>query len=73
MDKSCRDAGSNWSSVFLANSIVMVAIILNMVCVGLGGSKPVCRLIGAYTAALLCIANLAVIILTAVLRYNAMG
>ena len=39
MDKSCRDAGSNWSSVFFANSIVMVAVILNMVCVGLGGSR----------------------------------
>ena len=73
MDKDCRDAGSNWSSVFLFNAIIMIAIILNMVCIGLGGCIPLFRMIGAYVAMLICVLHLAVIIMTAVYRYNSMG
>ena len=72
-DKDCRDAGSNWSGVFLFNAIIMIALILNMVCIGLGGCIPLFRIIGAYAAMLLCVLHLVVIIMTAVYRYNAMG
>ena len=73
MDKACRDAGSNWSSVFLSNAIVLVAIIANMICVGLGGCIPLCRYLGAVCASLLCLVHFAIIVMTGVYRYNSMG
>jgi hypothetical protein len=72
-DKSCRDFGSNWSSVFFVNAVMMLAIVANMVCIGYGACKPKCRIVGGWCAALLCVAHLAILIVTAFYRFKAMG
>ena len=73
MEKECRDKGSQWSSVIFFNAVIMLAVFLNMCCAGFGGIMPLCRLVGAYFASLLCLGHLAVIVITAVYRYNSMG
>ena len=73
MDKECRDKGSQWSTVIFFNAVIMSAIFVNMFCAGFGGIMPMCRLVGAYFASILCLSHLAVIVMTAVFRYSAMG
>ena len=73
MDKDCRDRGSQWSTVIFFNSVILVAILLNMICIGFGSIMPTCRLVGAYFASIFCLLHLAVIVMSAVLRYNSMG
>ena len=73
LDKSCRDLGSNWSSVYLSNAIVLLALVANMICVGFGSCIPMCRLTGAWFASFLCLAHFAVIVVTGVYRYSSMG
>ena len=69
MDKDCRDKGSSWSYVFIANGALMVCLAFDMICIGFGAFKPTIKVIGAGFASCLCFAHLAILIATAVYRF----
>lgn len=72
-DKKCLYKGSQWSTIYLANGILLLLIALNMICVGVGSYKAMPRLIGAWVAQILCCAHFAIIIVTAVFRFSIAG
>ena len=72
-DSECRDAGSRWSHAFIANSLITLIITLNMICVAIGGSVPLCRCFAAFCAFCVCFAHVPIIVMTAVYRFGPFG
>ena len=63
-------AGTMWSVAFAFNGFLMLAILLNFVCVCLGAYKAIFRMIGALCACCICCVHLIAIIVTAITRFN---
>ena len=72
-DEDCLKAGTKWSDVYIANGIILLMIVCNMICVGIGACNAVCRLTGSICANLLCCAHFGIVIATAVYRFRPMG
>jgi len=55
------------------NGILLLLIVLNMICIGVGAYKPVLRFIGAWTASVLCLAHFIIIIISFAIRFSDSG
>lgn len=68
-DAECYKGGNNWSKIFLANGILLILVVVNMLVIIKGTMTPIFRLVGAWLAAALCLAHFGIVIYTAVYRF----
>ena len=72
-DADCMKQGSNWSTVYLVNGILMILIFFNLGCIIMGRIRPKWRLLASYTGFALALAHLGIIVTTAIYRFNSAG
>ena len=72
-DQDCKDAGSQWSTVFFLNGVVTLLLVINFMCVCVGSRVAVVRLLAAWFACCICCAHFPIIITTAVFRFRPQG
>ena len=63
-------AGTMWSAAYAFNGFLMLAIVVNFLCVCAGAYKAIFRMIGSLCACCLCCVHLIAIIVTAITRFN---
>lgn len=72
-DADCQKLGSRWSVIFILNGILLLLVLLNMCCVGVGAYVPIFRCLGACCAPWCCCAHFAIIVMTGVFRFSLYG
>ena len=72
-DRDCRDTGTRFSHVLISNGVLMMLIMVNFICVGIGNFYTVCRMVGALTALCLAFTHFIILLATAVYRLRTFG
>jgi len=72
-DSDCQKKGSEWSTAFFANAVIIMLVIFNMVCACVGTKKAIARVIASCCACAICCAHFGIIITTAVFRFRPQG
>ena len=72
-DSDCQKKGSEWSTAFFANAVIIMLIVFNMICACIGTKKAIARVIASCCACLICCAHFGIIITTAVFRFRPQG
>ena len=73
VDIDCYKKGSQWSTVYISNGIILIFICVSNICVAVGAYNHLCRAIGAICGCCLCITHFALIVTAGVFRFSNFG
>jgi hypothetical protein len=72
-DEDCQKLGTQWSTAFMLNAIVMTLLTLNFLCTCISLKSTVFRFTASICACAICCFHIATILTTAVFRFRPQG